>query len=238
MLNIFDIGLILLFIMFFIVGFKRGVIREVISFLAIIIIFVISYIFKGYLGNLLCIYFPFFSFNGAIKGISTINILMYQLIAFIIIFAILLSVYEIVISLSKALQKIVNMTIILLIPSKILGGIVSVIKLYIILFALLLLLMIPLGNNEIFNESVIVDFIIYKTPFLTNYTKDIVDPINDIYELGRKLNKDKISENEANLESLDIMLKYDIVDKETVEKLVQSNKLDDIKNIKSVLKKY
>ena len=238
MLNILDIGIILLLIMFFIVGFKRGVIKELISFVGIIVIFVVSYMFKGVLGNILCTYLPFITFSGVLKGITTINILLYQLIAFIIIFAILLSVYEIVLKLSKIIQKAVDMTIILLIPSKILGGIVSVVKLYIILFAVFLLLMIPLGDNALFNESNIVDFMLYKTPFLTSYTKDIVNPVTEVYELGRKVSKNKLSINEANLKTLDVMLKYDVVDKKTVEKLVELKKLDDIKNIKSVLNKY
>ena len=238
MLNFLDICILMLFIMAFIVGFKRGVIKELISFVGIIIIFILSYIFKGYLGNLLCIIFPFFNFNGVINGISSINILMYQLIAFILIFALLLTVYELVLKLSKVLDKIVKMTIVLIIPSKILGGLVSIIKTYIIVFALCLLLMIPLGNNSLFNESTIVDYMIYKTPILTNYTKDIVAPIDKIYELGRKLSKNKISSNDANLEAIDIMLKYDIVDKSTIETLIKLNKLDNIKNIKSVLKKY
>ena len=33
MLNIFDVGIILMFIMFFIVGWKNGVIKETISFI-------------------------------------------------------------------------------------------------------------------------------------------------------------------------------------------------------------
>ena len=47
-----------------------------------------------------------------------------------------------------------------------------------------------------------------------------------------------ISQNESNLKSLDIMLKYKITDKKTVEKLVEQNKLSSIDNIDSVLNKY
>lgn len=44
--------------------------------------------------------------------------------------------------------------------------------------------------------------------------------------------------NEANLESIDIMLKYKLVNKETIEKLVKSNKLENVENIENILSKY
>jgi len=44
--------------------------------------------------------------------------------------------------------------------------------------------------------------------------------------------------NEANLKSIDIMLKYKLVDKDTVENLIKNKKLKGIKNIDSVLSNY
>ena len=117
MLNIFDVGIILVLIMFVIVGFKRGVIKECVSLVGIIIIFVLSFALKGVVGNFLCQYLPFFSFKGSIEGLVVINILFYQIIAFLIVFCLLLSVYSIVLFISKVIQKVVNLTIILIIPS-------------------------------------------------------------------------------------------------------------------------
>ena len=45
MLNIFDIGIILLLIMFLIVGFKNGVIREAFALIGIIAVFIFSFVF-------------------------------------------------------------------------------------------------------------------------------------------------------------------------------------------------
>ena len=64
MMNIFDIGIILLLCMGFIVGWKNGVIKELVSFVGIIIVFIISYQLKGIVGNVLCKLLPF------IKNIS------------------------------------------------------------------------------------------------------------------------------------------------------------------------
>ena len=238
MFNVFDIGIILILIMFVIVGFKRGVIKECVSLVGIIIIFVLAFSLKGFLGNILCQCLPFLTFKGSIEGMVTINILLYQVIAFLIVFCLLLSVYSIALFLSKIIQKVVNLTIILLIPSKILGGFVSLIKGYIILFVVLLFLMIPLGNTSIFQNSTIIHFMMHKTPVISSYTGNFIKPIQEVYSLGEKVSKKKISVNEANLASLDIMLKYKVVDKETIVELKQSGKLDDIEDIDSILKKY
>lgn len=238
MLSIFDVGIILLLIMFFIVGVKRGVIKETVSLVGIILVFILSFALKDKIGNWLCTYLPFISFKGNIKGLVSMNIFMYQSIAFIIIFSLLLGIYSISLKISKIVQKIVNMTIILWIPSKILGGLVSLIKGYIISFVIVLFLMIPFGGSKIFHESTIVNFMLYKTPIISKYTSDFIKPFKEIYTLGNKMAKDEINVNDANLESLDIMLKYKVVDKKTVEKLIKMNKLNEIKNIDKVISKY
>ncbi len=232
--NIFDIGIILILIMFIIVGMKRGVIKEAVALLAIILVFILSFSLKGILGNILCVLLPFFSLD----GFTVLNIFFYQLLAFIIVFCVLLCIYEFSLRISKVLQKIVNATIILWLPSKILGGIVSLLKGYVILFIVFVILMIPFGNFSLFKESVCINYLLYNTPVLSGYAKDFVNPINEVIALNEKTSKGKITINEANLEGLDIMLKYNVVDKKTVESLIEVNKLDDIKDIDTVLNKY
>lgn len=237
-MNIFDVGIILLFVMFFIVGFKNGVIKELVALIGIILMFILSYMLKGQIGDLLCIYFPFIKFAGKIEGLTTMNIVLYQMIAFIIIFGILLSIYDFLLIATKALDKIVKLTVILILPSKILGGIVSVIKGYIILFAVFIVLMIPLGSQEVFYESAIINTILYKTPILSTATSKFTSAVTEIYDLGESISKDKISIKDANLKSLDIILKYNITSKETVEKLINAKKLDNINNVEDVLNNY
>lgn len=238
MLNIFDVGIILLLIMFFIVGFKNGVIRELFALVGIILVFILSFALKGIVGNFLCLILPFFKITGVIEGFSVINILIYQAIGFILVFGILLTIYEFILRISKFVQKLVNLTIILIIPSKILGGIVSVIKGWIVLFAVFIVLMIPLRNYSIFSDSTMINKILYNTPVLSDYTSSFTNSVEEIYDLGVKVSNKEISTNEANLETLDIMLKHNVVDKNTVEKLIEQNKLDDVKNINSILNKY
>ena len=63
-MNFLDIMILFLLFSFFLIGFKRGVIREVVSLLGIIIVFIASYLLKDYVGNYLCLYAPFIHFHG------------------------------------------------------------------------------------------------------------------------------------------------------------------------------
>ena len=238
MLNIFDVGIILLLIMFLIVGFKNGVIREAFALIGIIAVFILSFVFKGLLGNLMCIILPFFKLSGIIEGFSVINILIYQIIAFMLVFAILLTIYEIFLKISKFIQKLVNLTIILILPSKLLGAVVSLIKGVIVLFAVFIVLMIPLKNSELFTGSTMVNQILYKTPILSQSSNNYINTVEEIYNLAEKVSNKEIITNDANLELLDMMLKHKIVNKSTVESLVKLHKLDDVNNIETVLQKY
>ena len=50
--------------------------------------------------------------------------------------------------------------------------------------------------------------------------------------------REDISVNEANLETIDILLEHDIVDKKTVKELVRQGKLVNVNNYDKVLNKY
>ena len=225
MLNIFDIGIILVLISFIVVGFKKGVIKELVSLVGIILVFILSWNLKGFIGNFLCLNLPFIEFKGAISNISSLNIMMYQMIAFIIIFSLLLGIYSISLKISRIVQKFVNMTLVLWIPSKILGAVVSFIKGYLILFIIFVFLMIPLGNYSIFKESTFIDIILNKTPIVSKHTSSFTKPISEIIDLSKKVNNKKITAKEANKRAISIMINYDVIDKNTVEKLYEKKKL-------------
>ena len=237
-MNILDIVLLISFICFLIAGFKRGVIKEVVSLVGIIAVFFLSFSLKGFIGNFLCYILPFFKFTGSIKGLVTINILLYQVIAFLIMYFLLIGIYHLCVRISKIVQKVVNMTIILVLPSKILGGIVSLLKGYMIIYAILLLIMVPFGSNKMISESTILNGMIYNTPILSGYVDSFIQPVKETYDLGKKVSKSEISINDANLKSLDIMLKYRVVSKSTVERLIDMKKLNNIEGIEKILAKY
>ena len=74
-------------------GWKRGVIKEAASALGIVLITVLSFIFKNPLSIILYENLPFFKFGGIFKGVTVLNIALYELIAFLIVFSILMILF-------------------------------------------------------------------------------------------------------------------------------------------------
>lgn len=237
-MNILDIAIALVLIMSAIIGFKRGAIKEVVSLVGIIIVFILAFLLKGVLGNVLCKWLPFFNFAGNLEGVTVLNILLYQLIAFLIIYSLLFSVYMIVVKISGIVQKIVHMTVILWLPSKLIGAVVAFITGYVMVFVVLLALLIPLKDTDIFKNSKFANYIVYDTPILASSSTNISTSINEIYELGEDLSKGDISKNEANVKTMDILLKYKVVSAETARELVVLDKLDGISGLDKVIEKY
>ena len=237
-MSMIDIGIILALIIFPIIGWLRGVIKETVSLVGLIAIFIISYAFKEEIGNVLCKFLPFLPFSGTIKGLVSLNILIYQMVGFISIFSILFIAYQIILLVSGLLQTIIKWTKILDKPSKILGAIVGGVCGYLIIFAVLLVSVVTFQNHDEMKKSFLPKLIVYKTPIISSYTKDISKSVNDIYDLVEDLENEEISINKANLEIIDTMIKYDIVSKKTVEQLVVLDKLKKVKGLDKVLDKY
>ena len=235
-----DIVIILLLIMFGVVGWKQGIIKEAVQLIGMIIILVIAFMFKGELGNIFCKWLPFFNFNGSpLEGMTTLNILLYQVLGFVIIFTVLYAIYTIILKLSGVFQKILDWTIILLIPSKIGGLIIGLLEGYILLFVLLLIITgLPANYTSNFTNSNLVQTIVYKTPILSSASKDVTNSMKDIYVLVDEVAQKKITTNDENLKTVDIMLKYDLVTPKTVEQLVILDKLKGVKGIDAVIAKY
>ncbi len=237
-MNLLDVIIILILAMCAVIGFKRGAIKEIVSLVGIIIVFVVSFSLKGVLGNILCKWLPFFNFAGSLEGVKVLNILLYQLIAFLIIYSLLFSIYMIVVKLSGILQKLVHMTVVLLLPSKIIGAVVALITGYVMVFVLLLVLLIPLHDSSFFQESKFAHYIVYESPVLAESSKDISNSIQEVYALGEDLSKGNISKNDANVETLDILLKYHIISPDAAEDLIVLDKLDGISGLEDVIERY
>ena len=85
-------------------------------------------------------------------------------------------------------------------------------------------------------ESDVAVAIIDNTPVLPKYSRDVEVAAQEIYGLWGKYNEYQ-DKNEFNKETLDIVLKYEILKPETAEKLVNSGKLK-ITNANEVINKY
>ncbi len=235
-MNLIDVIVILIILAGAVVGYKSGFTKQIISFFGFIIVIILSYLLKNYISELMYQYFPFFDFGGVFKGVTVLNILIYEVISFFIVFSILMIVFKLVLFISKIFETLLKFTIILGIPSKLLGALVGMVEYYIIAFFALYILTLPIFAIEGMENSKLKDPILKNTPVLSHYTKDGLQVYEEFNELKDKYEVEQ-NVDEFNLEALDVFLKYKVITKDSVSKLVESKKLN-IPNVDTVLSKY
>lgn len=236
MINILDVIILITILLGAVLGFKRGAIKSSVSFIGVILIVIVSYSLKNPLANFLITHFPFFDFGGLFKGVSVLNILIYEAISFLIIFSILQIILKIIIHFSGILEHILNATVILGLPSKILGLFFGLLEGYIYAFIIVFVLSLCSFSVELTQTSKYNEKILNHTPILTNFSRNYYNSITEIYSLRDKY-KTIDNKEEYNYEAMDILLKYKVVNIDTVSKLVDQEKLD-INNIETLQNKY
>lgn len=235
-MNIFDVIIILFILSGAVVGFKRGLTRELVSLVSFFAIVILAFMLKNPISIFLYEHLPFFKFGGILKGVTVLNIALYEIIAFLIMVIILSVIFKILTIITNLFEKILKMTIILSIPSKIAGAVVGIIESYIWVFIVLYILSFPIFNIDILNESKYKNNILNNTPLLSGFIEPTMKVLD---EFGDLKNKYESTENasEFNRETLDLFLKYDVVTVESVDKLIEKDKLK-IDNVEEILNKY
>lgn len=236
MLSIIDALIILTILAFGAVGFKNGFVRQSVSFIGFFLVIILSFLLKNPISKILYSYMPFFGFSGIIKGVTVLNIVLYELIAFFIVFSILMIIFRIILFASKIFEKFLRMTIILGIPSKILGLVVGIVEGYFFTFIVVYILSFPVFNIQEFENSKYKDAILKNTPILSKYTNNMLLLFNDFSKLKKDYSEVESAE-QFNLETLDLVLKYNITNVDTIDMLIESKKLN-IANSDKILSKY
>lgn len=239
-MNIFDIVIIFTILLAGAVGLKRGVLKELVMLIGTILVYFLSFQLKNPLANFMMRWFPFFDFIGKIKGVTVLNVVLYQVLAFAIIASILFAIFHIIVKTTGIIQKLIDLTLILTLPSKILGFFVGLISGYIYVFIALVLFAIPLGGVELFTNSNMVNKILVDSPILSNSLGGFKDAVRDIYQVtGKVVTTDKVDTNQLNLSVMDILLKYKVVTTDDMAHLLeQTDKLDDINGLAAVIYHY
>ena len=232
-----DISIIIIILLSGIIGLKRGFTKELVCFLGFFLIIILSFILKNPISAFFYEHLPFIKFGGLFKGITSINILFYEVIAFFIVASILLLVFRLLIMATSIFEKLVKMTIILGIPSKIFGFIIGIIEGMVWSFILLYIFSLPFFSYKELEKSKMKNVVLYNTPIVSQMTKGTIDTFNEIKKLTDDYKDKKITNNEYDLESIDILLKYKVVDIKSVKYLVKHKKIN-IKNIEKVIIKY
>ena len=197
---------------------------------------VVAYYLKNPVAELLLDYCPFLKFGGSWTGLVTLNILLYEAIAYLLVFVVLSSILSLLIKVSGILETILKMTIILGIPSKIIGAVLGFLEALVFSFIVLFVLLQFNTTSKMVSDSTLARSIIDKTPIIGHMVNDTYKAIQDINKLQDKYKNDN-NKDVYNAEILTIMLKYEVVTPEVTQKLINSKKLD-FAGAQSVLNSY
>ena len=232
-MNIVDILIIVFILLGAFIGFRDGFTKALVNAIGVIVVTAIAYVLKNPVSEILMSFMPFFNFG----GITSLNIVLYEVIAFLLVFSILMIILKIVAVTTGIFETFLKFTIVLGIPSKILGAVVGAIKNYILVFFALYVLSLPtFASWSFINESSYREPILSKTPLLSVVAAQTVSVFDDFASLKDKY-ENSDNTNEFNLETIDIFLKYKVVTPKTVNSLIDNGKLD-IDGIENVLNKY
>lgn len=231
-MSIVDIFILVILATFAMIGFQRGVFKSLVSFIGFILVVCLAYLFKDILGNILIINLPFIKFTIGDNTSIILNIVMYQTIAFIVILIILGLVYKLLLAVTGVVEKILKLTIILGIPSKILGMIVGILEGYIIVYLLLFFAVQPYIKMDILDSSKYANTILNKTPLLSKFSENtlvIIDEVHDTFNAKEA--------SDFDLKLTDLILKEKVASPKILQQLVDNKKID-IDGIQEVIDKY
>ena len=229
-MDLFNILFFMIIIAFGCLGFSRGLTKQIVIFIGTIIVLIIAYELKSVIGDFFLLNLPFIKFSW---GISSLNILFYQGLAFFIIVILLEVVLKILIAITSVFEKILKYTIILGIPSKLLGMLVGFLEGYVFAFLFALIVTQPFFNGVFgINRTGLAEKVVNNSPILSSLAEDTLTVGNEVYQL-----KDEEDKNKVELKLVDLCLENEVVDLDIVDELVEKDKLQ-INDLESVLSKY
>lgn len=222
-MNILDAVIIIILILGIMGGFKRGFVKETILLLGLIAVLVASYYLKNPVATFLYKHLPFFNFNGIFRGVSIINILLYEVLAFLVVFAVLYLVLRILLKISGLIESLLKATIILGFFSKIAGGIVGFIESYIIVFIILFIANQPFIRISGIEDSKVAKFMLNHTIVLSDTVENTNKVVEEIYGLSKIYKNDS---KEFNNKAIDLFIKYEIISEENLNYLIDKGKIE------------
>ena len=119
------------------------------------------------------------------------------------------------------------------------GAVIGLIEGYVVLFIILVILSIPLGNEPIFQESKLANRMINNSPILTQSLGGIAESLTDIFVITSVITDNGVDKNsQINLDIMETFLKYNVISKEDALSLIDTGKLDSVSGIKELVQNY
>lgn len=221
-----DIILVALIVLGTYLGVRKGLIKSAVSLIGLVAIVIVSYTLRVPLANFLIDTLPFFNFGGMLEGITTLNILIYNLISFVVIFILLYCVLNIVITLTGFIDTLLKFTVIWIIPSKIGGAILGFLETWVFLFLVVFVLSQFNATRGFVEDSSIANVILDNTPIVGNYLYSASGSAQEIYEtIEASISDEEVDTEALNLTVLQIQIKYGIISSGKAQELIDTGKI-------------
>lgn len=223
-MNIVDIIIIVILVLCTLLGLKKGAIKSLVQLLGTVAVLILAYTFKGVLANFLMSFMPFFNFIGYV-GITSINVLVYELISFIVIFVVFYCILNILLSLSGLVESLLKLNVILAVPSRIFGALLGFLDGVMIAF-LMSFIMLHLGPTEklIMNSNMGI-IVLERTPFVGTVLARTTLAMEEINALVNNMTENTNLDS-VNAQALQVLIHYQIISKEDAQKLIEDKKVD------------
>lgn len=224
-MNIFDIMIILGLLFGMLIGWKHGFVRQIVSLVGLILVVILAFLLKNPISTVLYNYLPFFKYGGVFKEVSSINIVIYEFVAFAITFTILYILFKLIVSTTTIIDKILKVSKVLGTHSNILGALFGIIESYLIIFIVLYLFSLPIFNFKSLNESSLANTVLDNTPVLSYIIDDKLTLYDEINTLKIEYAKDD-EKKELDRKLLKLLIDKKVISMNNVYDLVSKNKLD------------
>lgn len=233
-MSLVDVVIIILLLLGMFLGFKRGVILETVDTLGFVIAVVLAFLLKNKLSIIMYENLPFFNVDFIFKGASVINILIYEIIAFLLVLLLTLIIVKVLKLISRLIEGVLKATVILSIPSKILGALVGLVKWVLIVFVASYIL--SMFNYDYMKDSKISNYLLSNSKVLSRITDNTVEVYKEFSSLKDKYEDSKDYES-LNRDALDLFLEKKIITLDSVKVLKEKGKLK-FKGLDKIIERY
>lgn len=224
--TVVDILIIVFLLLGTYAGWRKGLIKSLVNFIGLIAVVILSFYLKTFIANFLIDTMPFLNFAG-LNGLSSVNILIYNIISFIFVFIILYCVLNIIISITGFIDMLLKFTVIWIIPSKILGALVGLLESWVYLYLVLFILSAFNVTSSFILGSKVATFMLDETPIVNSVFEGTISTIKSIYKNVEEFEKDETKTTEdLNLRILQIEITNGLITKEKAQELIDSGKIN------------
>ena len=205
-------------------GYKKGFIESIFKLVGFVVALVLAYMFKDKLSVILYTHLPFIKFGGLFRGVSVINILIYELIAFILIFVVAVLVVDLIVKTSGLVEAIMNIIPLFDFLNGVLGAVVGFLQTIIILFFVIFIFKFGCNLFGFQMQPSLADNVL-EIDILNEKFGSTISSFNEIAALSKSYENSK-DKSELNDKSIDILLKYGIISQENLDVLIKNKKID------------